>query len=110
MTGGLTYLLRDSIGGYGYNQQSVRLAPIEVREELWLRRVLRKHLRLTDSPRAAHLLNTGRPLSFLRVEPVQPPCTAAETWAAILARLKPPTTPAPLEVPQTLLSEEPVVM
>ena len=110
MTGGLTYLLRDSIGGHDYNQQSVRLAPIEVREELWLRRVLRKHLRLTDSPRAAHLLNSGGPLSFLRVEPVQPPCTVAETWAATLARLKRPKTPAPLEVPQPVLSEEPVVM
>lgn len=110
MTGGLTYLLRDSIGGYDYNQQSVRLAPIEVREELWLRRVLRKHLHLTDSPRAADLLNTGRPLSFLRVEPVQPPCTISETWAAILTRLKRQKTPASLEVPQTVFSEEPVVM
>ncbi len=65
MTGGLAYLLRDSIGGYGYNQQSVRLAPIEVREELWLRRVLRKHLRLTGSPRAAAFLNAAAPLPFL---------------------------------------------
>ena len=110
MTGGLTYLLRDSIGGHDYNQQSVRLAPIEVREELWLRHVLRKHLRLTDSPRAAHLLNTGRPLSFLRVEPLQPPCTVAETWAAILARLKLPKASALIELPQTALLEEPVVM
>jgi glutamate synthase (NADPH/NADH) large chain/glutamate synthase (ferredoxin) len=110
MTGGLTYILPDSIGGHDYNQQSVRLAPIEVREELWLRRVLRKHLHLTDSPRAADLLNTGRPLSFLRVEPVQPPCTISETWAAILARLKRPKTPAPLEIPQTILSEEPLLM
>jgi glutamate synthase (ferredoxin) len=110
MTGGLTYLLRDSIGGHDYNQQSVRLAPIEVREELWLRRVLRKHLHLTDSPRAAHLLNSGRPLSFLRVEPVQPPCTIVETWAAVLTRLKRQKTPASLEVPQIVFSEEPVVM
>src|SRR5205814_7162221 len=99
-----------SIGGHDYNQQSVRLTPIEVREELWLRRVLRKHLHLTDSPRAAHLLNTGRPLPFLRVEPVQPPCTIAETWAAILARLKRPKTPTLLEAPQTVRSEEPVLM
>ena len=110
MTGGLAYLLRDSIGGHDYNQQSVRLEPIEVREELWLRRVLRKHLRLTDSPRAAHLLNTDRPLSFLRVEPVQPPCTIAETWAAILGRLKRPKASVPLEMPQTVLSGKPVVM
>ena len=110
MTGGLTYILPYSIGGHDYNQQSVRLTPIEVREELWLRRVLRKHLHLTDSPRAAHLLNTGRPLPFLRVEPVQPPCTIAETWAAILARLKRPKTPTLLEAPQTVRSEEPVLM
>ena len=60
MTGGLAYLLRDSIGGYGYNQHSVRLAPIEVREEVWLRRVLRKHLRLTGSPRAASSVECRR--------------------------------------------------
>ena len=81
MTGGLAYLLRDSIGGYGYNQHSVRVAPIEVREEVWLRRVLRKHLRLTGSPRAAALLADRAPLPFLRVEPLALPCTIAETWA-----------------------------
>ena len=90
MTGGLAYLLRDSVGGYGYNQHSVRLAPIEVREELWLRRVLRKHLRLTGSPRAAGLLNNSAPLPFLRVEPLALPCSIAETWATILTRLKRP--------------------
>jgi len=88
MTGGLAYLLRDSIGGFGYNQHSVRLAPIEVREEVWLRRVLRKHLRLTDSPRAAELLNASAPLPFLRVEPLALPCTIAETWAPILTRFR----------------------
>jgi len=61
MTGGLAYLLRDSIGGYGYNQHSVRLAPVEVREEVWLRRVLRRHLRLTGSPRAAALFEAAQP-------------------------------------------------
>ncbi|HYK48408.1 MAG TPA: hypothetical protein VEU94_01690 [Terriglobales bacterium] len=90
MTGGLAYLLRDSIGGFGYNQHSVRLAPIEVREEVWLRRVLRKHLRLTGSPRAADLLNTSAPLPFLRVEPLALPCTIAETWAPILTRFRRP--------------------
>jgi glutamate synthase (ferredoxin) len=88
MTGGLAYLLPDSIGGYGYNQHSVRLAPIEVREEVWLRRVLRKHLRLTGSPRAAGLLNASAPLPFLRVEPLALPCTVAETWATILTRFR----------------------
>jgi glutamate synthase (NADPH) large chain len=88
MTGGLAYVLRDSIGGHGYNQQSVRLAPIEVREEVWLRRVLRKHLRLTGSPRAASLLNADTPLPFLRVEPLALPCSIADTWAPTLARFK----------------------
>ena len=99
MTGGLTYLLRDSVGGYGYNQHSVRLAPIEVREEVWLRRVLRKHLRLTGSPRAAALLNSSAPLPFLRVEPLTLPCTIAETWAAILTRFRRPVTPGLYAVP-----------
>jgi len=88
MTGGLAYVLRDSIGGHGYNQQSVRLAPVEVREEVWLRRVLRKHLRLTGSPRAASLLNADTPLPFLRVEPLALPCSIADTWAPTLARFK----------------------
>src|SRR5436190_22947053 len=96
MTGGLAYLLRDSIGGYGYNQHSVRLAPVEVREELWLRRVLRKHMRFTDSPRAAKLLDATGPLPFLRVVPLALPCTIAETWAAILTRFRRPVTPLPL--------------
>lgn len=105
MTGGLAYVLRDSIGGHGYNQQSVRLAPVEVREELWLRRVLRKHLRLTGSPRALVLLNSAAPLPFLRVEPLVLPCTIAETWAAILTRFKrqPASAPRPagVYVPQS---------
>jgi len=99
MTGGLAYLLRDSIGGYGYNQHSVRLAPIEVREELWLRRVLRRHLRLTGSPRAAALLGASAPLPFLRVEPLALPCTIAETWATILTRFRRPVTPPVYAVP-----------
>jgi glutamate synthase (ferredoxin) len=97
MTGGLAYALRDSIGGYGYNQQSVRLAPVEVREEVWLRRVLRKHLRLTGSPRAASLLDADTPLPFLRVEPLALPCSVADTWAPILARFK--RQPGSLQAP-----------
>ncbi len=104
MTGGLAYLLRDSIGGYGYNQHSVRLAPIEVREEVWLRRVLRKHLRLTGSPRAAGLLNASAPLPFLRVEPLTLPCSVAETWATILTRLKRPAATS-VYAPRPVASE-----
>jgi glutamate synthase (ferredoxin) len=87
MTGGLAYLLRDSIGQNGYNRQSVRLESLEAGEELWLRRILRKHLRLTGSPRAAHWLKAELPLPFLRVEPIQRPCAVTETWAPILANL-----------------------
>jgi glutamate synthase domain-containing protein 3 len=104
MTGGLAYVLRDSIGGFGYNEQSVRLAPLEVREEVWLRRVLRKHARLTGSPRASHLLSADVALPFLRVEPVVPPCSIAETWAAILVRLKPQGTPG-LVLPQSIYGD-----
>jgi glutamate synthase (ferredoxin) len=99
MTGGLAYLLRDSIGGYGYNQHSVRLSPVEVREELWLRRVLRKHLRLTGSPRVSRLLSSEGSLPFLRVEPLVLPCSVAETWAAILTRFKRPATAVPCALP-----------
>jgi glutamate synthase (ferredoxin) len=87
MTGGLSYLLRDSIGGHGYNQQSVHLEPIEVREELWLRRVLRRHLQLTGSSRAAKLLSSALPLPFVRVQPLSLPCTIPQTWAPILKSL-----------------------
>jgi hypothetical protein len=104
MTGGLAYVLRDSIGGFGYNEQSVRLAPLEVREEVWLRLVLRKHARLTGSPRASHLLSADVALPFLRVEPVVPPCSIAETWAAILVRLKPQGTPR-LVLPQSIYGD-----
>ena len=52
--------------------------------------MLRKHLRLTGSPRAAGLLNDSAPLPFLRVEPLALPCSVAETWATILSRLKRP--------------------
>jgi glutamate synthase (ferredoxin) len=104
MTGGLAYVLGDSIGDHGYNQQSVRLEPLEVREESWLRRVLQKHLRLTGSPHAAHRLSTRMSLPFLRVEPLQRPCTIAETWAPILARMKKQETPLPV-LPEQVESE-----
>jgi glutamate synthase (ferredoxin) len=86
MTSGLAYLLRDSIGGHVHNDQSVRIVPLELKEELWLRRVLRRHEHLTGSPRAAQLLRSERPLPLSRVEPLSSPCSIAETWDAILKR------------------------
>jgi glutamate synthase (ferredoxin) len=88
MTGGLAYLLRDSTAGHVHNHQSVRIVPLELKEELWLRRVLYRHQQLTGSPRAARLLRSERPLPFGRVEPLSLPCSVAETWSAILTRFE----------------------
>jgi len=62
--------------------------PVEAREELWLRMVLRRHFHLTNSPRAWELLRSDRPIPLLRVEPLQAPTSPADTWASILARLR----------------------
>jgi len=90
MTGGLAYLLRADADDYfnddAMNRESVRFATLEPQEELWLRRILRRHLQLTGSPRAADLLSCSA-LPLLRVEPVTPPCSIEETWSSILARL-----------------------
>jgi glutamate synthase (ferredoxin) len=90
MTGGLAYLLRADADDYfnddAMNRESVRFATLEPQEEEWLRRILRRHLQLTGSPRAADLLSCSA-LPLLRVEPVTPPCSIEETWASILARL-----------------------
>ncbi len=90
MTGGLAYLLRSDADDYfndeAMNRDSVRFATLEPQEELWLRRILRRHLQLTGSPRAADLLSCSA-LPLLRVEPVVPPCSIEDTWASILARL-----------------------
>jgi glutamate synthase (ferredoxin) len=90
MTGGLTYLLKSDAGEQAnhslVNRDSVRFAAIEVQEEQWLRRILHRHIQLTGSPRAADLLSYSV-LPLLRVEPLTPPCSIEETWAAILARL-----------------------
>ena len=93
MTGGLAYLLRDSIGAHVHNDQSVRIVPLELKEELWLRRVLRRHERLTGSPQAAQLLRSDQPLPFSRVEPLSLPCSIADTWESILTRFRIHKTP-----------------
>ena len=101
--------MRDSLAGHGYNAHSVHVQPLEVREELWLRMVLRRHLRLTGSPRALRLLKSDAPLPFLRVEPLLAPCSITETWTATLAQLRRPEigTVEPLE---GIPPKEPVVM
>jgi glutamate synthase (NADPH/NADH) large chain/glutamate synthase (ferredoxin) len=90
MTGGLAYLLRTDANDYlnddFLNRDSVRLATVNPKEEKWLRRILRRHLQLTGSPRAAELLACAA-LPINRVEPLAPPCAIEDTWASILARL-----------------------
>jgi glutamate synthase domain-containing protein 3 len=90
MTGGLTYVLPQDANDYfnddRLNGESVRLSSLEPQEEEWLRRVLRRHVQLTGSSRAADALSFST-LPLLRVEPVVPPCSVEETWASILSRL-----------------------
>jgi len=85
MTGGLAYLLDRDVENKNYqlNTDSVRFARLESSEEQWLRRILRRHLQLTGSPRAAQLLSQSV-LPLLRVEPLAPPCSTEVSWAAIL--------------------------
>jgi glutamate synthase domain-containing protein 3 len=85
MTGGLAYVLRTSLRG-ARNHSSVRFATLQQNEEVWLRRILRRHVQLTGSPRAARLLRSAT-LPLVRVEPLHPPCSVEETWESILARL-----------------------
>ena len=101
MTGGLAYLLRDSSEAHVHNDQSVRMVPLELTEELWLRRVLRRHERLTGSPRAAQLLRSDQMLPFSRVEPLSVPCSTAETWEKILTRFRIHKTPV-FEISRTV--------
>ncbi len=104
MTGGLVYALRSSLPRDCYNreflrcvafesQRSERMAShqddrLDEQEEAWLRRVLREHLLLTESPRARRLLKSDAPLPFVRLEPVHLPCPIEQTWAPILSRLE----------------------
>jgi glutamate synthase (ferredoxin) len=112
MTGGLVYALRRSVAKGNYNREFVRCAAFgdprtpsfnpsedgtgvsqawevdEDREESWLRRVLREHVRLTGSPRARRLLSSEALLPLVRLEPVHLPCSIAQTWEPILNRLE----------------------
>ncbi|MGH9736497.1 MAG: glutamate synthase large subunit [Candidatus Acidiferrales bacterium] len=113
MTGGLVYALDRSIAKRNYNHEFVRCpalgdesvpsfaAPAEDvagksawsevdddQEDLWLRRVLREHVRLTGSPRGRRMLNSTARLPLVRLEPVHLPCSIARTWEPILNRLE----------------------
>ena len=106
MTGGLAYLLHTQSVDH-CQSPSVRFTDIDQQEDRWLRRILRRHVQLTGSPRAARLLSSAV-LPFLRVEPLQPPCSVEQTWVPILSRLGKNATRV-LE-PARAHSEEPLVM
>jgi len=107
MTGGLAYLLPDSLSDECYARGSVRPAPINAQEERWLRLVLDEHLKLTGSPRARRLLSAGAPLTLVRLEPINLPCSLEQTWAPTLARLEKREL-VPVEFPDTLGSPQPI--
>jgi glutamate synthase domain-containing protein 2/glutamate synthase domain-containing protein 1/glutamate synthase domain-containing protein 3 len=104
MTGGLAYVMPDSISHRGLNASSVRLTSVDLQEELWLRRALRRHVLLTASPRAAKLLSSGLPLPLMRVEPLALPCPVADTWAPVLKHLKTQPGATMRDIPSLTLS------
>jgi glutamate synthase (ferredoxin) len=88
MTGGLVYLHTAYFSRHLCNLDFIQPVPCSREEEAALRQVLRKHWELTASPRAESLLNSGLPLPFTRLQPVQLPCPVNQTWAEIIARLE----------------------
>jgi glutamate synthase domain-containing protein 3 len=86
MTGGLAYVLAEHVAEDALNRQFVRMTPCSPEEESSLRLVLRKHFQLTESPRAAWLLNSTAPLPLVRLQPSTLPCSIEQTWAAIEQR------------------------
>ena len=86
MTGGLAYMLKESISKFGVNKEFVRTAEIGGREVEWLRLSLGEHIRLTGSPRAKRLLRGPSSLPLVRLEPLHLPLTVAQSWAPYLAR------------------------
>jgi hypothetical protein len=90
MTGGLVYLQSDYFSEHLCNLSFIRAAECSDQEEAALRQALRRHFELTGSPRAAALLESGMPLPFVRLQPLQLSSTPEETWAPILKHLQVP--------------------
>jgi hypothetical protein len=76
---------------------------------LWVRWLLQRHAAATSSPIAEQLLQTEGPLPLARVEPLQPPCTVAEAWQAVLRRTQKPRQ-FPLDAVTEAPSPEPTLM
>jgi len=88
MTGGLAYMLSDEVDRHRFHPDFVQAMVCSPEEDTMLRQVLLKHCLLTGSPSAALLLNAGPLLPFMRVQPLQLPCSVEQTWAPILRRLQ----------------------
>lgn len=84
-------MVADQVSQRHLNSDFVRVEPCSPMEDLALRQVLIRHSLLTGSPRATFFLNVGPRLPFVRIQPVQLPCTVEQTWAPILQRLHTPT-------------------
>ncbi|MBZ5523187.1 MAG: glutamate synthase large subunit [Acidobacteriia bacterium] len=88
MTGGLAYVPASLMTDHCLNRDFVHLAECSEEEDAMLRQVLKKHCRLTASPRAASLLDSHTPLPLLRVQPHQLPCPVHQIWEPVLRRLQ----------------------
>jgi glutamate synthase domain-containing protein 3 len=86
MTGGLAYVLAEHVAEDALNRQFVRMTPCSPEEKSALRQVLKRHFQLTDSPRAAWLLNSASSLPLVRIQPSTLPCSVEQTWAVIQQR------------------------
>ena len=86
MTGGLAYIDRGFLCERDLQGEFVQAGAAGDEEQVWLRRVLEEHARLTGSPRARGLLEGRGPLPLVRVEPVRLPCSIAQTWTMAAAR------------------------
>ncbi|HWZ45778.1 MAG TPA: glutamate synthase large subunit [Candidatus Saccharimonadales bacterium] len=88
MTGGLAYALPAQIANHSLNHEFLRMAECSKEEHEMLRYVLKKHRRLTGSPRAASLLGSRAPLPFVRLQPHRLPCPLEQTWTPVLHRVQ----------------------
>jgi glutamate synthase (ferredoxin) len=91
MTGGLAYILKEFLPEGSYSTEFVHCTnpdALEPAEEARLRLVLEEHVRRTASPRAMQMLAFKGSLPLVRLEPVHLPCSLAQTWSPILARLE----------------------
>jgi len=88
MTGGLLYVLVESLLAGAYHHEFVKTMSISIDEEAGLRRVLRKHQRMTGSPCAERLLASHESLPLVRLQPIELPCSIEQTWTPILERLQ----------------------